>query len=90
MTAYGLEDWWADFANDGHRASWYGVLGSDAAVCITRGVRPGDPLADVDFCSVFTLYVKELEPRLAQIGISISLPEPARCVLRDRLRLRHH
>ena len=64
LAALGLEQWWADFATDWHRSNWLGVSGSTDAVATSRGVRPGDPLADVVFCSVFALYVKELEPML--------------------------
>ena len=41
-----------------------------------RGVRPGDPVADVVFVCVFSLYLRALIPRLAQLGVEYELPAP--------------
>ena len=43
-------------------------------VATYRGVRPGDPIADMIFCCVFALFMQELAPRLARYGVKVALP----------------
>jgi hypothetical protein len=81
LISAGISECWRDLLADWHRANWFGVQDSSDVVMTQRGVRPGDPVADVVFVCVFALFLKALIPRLALLGVVHELPSPMRALL---------
>ena len=52
---------------DAHVFTWFGLSGTDATFCTSRGSRPGSPLADIAFNAVMVHVLRDLHSRLQEM-----------------------
>ena len=58
---------------DMHRDTWFGIVGCDSAVGTRLGTRPGDPFGDMLFLYLVAARLSELEKRLSDAGVAVTV-----------------